>query len=172
MDNTQEISLWDTWKVPVAIAVVALLVRLSVIWMYPDAYQFDAYQRWAGRDHLYIQVWLPATQAIVWTVGKLGGTPLILRLVFAVFGSLTIAMIARMAVVLSDTLLDQSSSHVTVCIAVGIFRTLCGMVYSSISRINIALFSIVGFTEHKEKNRFLATWRLVHWHWFATRVGL
>ena len=82
---------------PIIIAMIALIVRvLLIVWM-PDAYQFDAYQRWAGRDHLYIQVWLPATQTLVWLVGKIGGTPLILRLVFSMLGALTIGMIVRLA---------------------------------------------------------------------------
>ena len=64
----------------------------------PDAYQFDAYQRWAGRDHLYIQVWLPATQTLVWLVGKLGGTPFVLAcLYFPMLGALTIGMMVQLA---------------------------------------------------------------------------
>ena len=62
-------------KMPIVIAVIALIVRVLLIAWMPDAYQFDAYQRWAGRDHLYIQVWLPATQTLVWLVGKIFGTP-------------------------------------------------------------------------------------------------
>lgn len=115
MNDSKDTSAWDDWKIPVAVAMVALLVRLLAIWIHPEAYQFDAYQRWAGRDHLYIQVWLPATQVIVWTVGKLGGTPLILRWVFSVFGAITIAMIARLAVVLSEALLEKHANQVAWC---------------------------------------------------------
>ena len=82
-------------KMPIIIAMIALIVRILLIAWMPDAYQFDAYQRWAGRDHLYIQVWLPATQTLVWLVGKIGGTPLILRLVFSMLGALTIGMMVR-----------------------------------------------------------------------------
>ena len=72
--------------------LVSFLVRLVVIAAYPDPWQFDAYQRWAGRDHLWVQVWLPATQVVVWTVAKLGGGILALRLVMATIASATVAM--------------------------------------------------------------------------------
>ena len=75
--SIKDATRFETFKTPIIIALIALLVRvLLIVWM-PDAYQFDAYQRWAGRDYLYIQVWLPATQSLVWLVGKLGGTPVI-----------------------------------------------------------------------------------------------
>ena len=85
-------ALDSKWLAPVVVALVALLIRLLCIHWWPDAYQFDAYQRWAGREHLYIQVWLPATQVVVWLTAKLGGTMLTLRYVFAVWGAITIGI--------------------------------------------------------------------------------
>lgn len=109
MSNSKGNSFWQIWQIPIAVGVIALAIRLISIWLYPESYQFDAYQRWAGREHLYIQVWLPATQAIVWAVGKMGGTPLVLRLVFSLLGALTIAMMARLAVILAGPLIDTDN---------------------------------------------------------------
>ena len=77
--------------------LAAFLVRMVVIAEYPDPWQFDAYQRWAARDHLWVQVWLPATQVVVWTVAKLGGGILALRIVMAAIASATVAMGALLA---------------------------------------------------------------------------
>ena len=99
----------EAFKMPIIIALIALVVRTALIAWMPDAYQFDAYQRWAGRDHLYIQVWLPATQILVWLVGKLGGTPLILRLVFSMLGALTIGMIVKLAFSMREDLGENSN---------------------------------------------------------------
>lgn len=96
----------SVFRVAVFIAVIAFIVRCALIAWMPDAYQFDAYQRWAGREHLYIQVWLPATQTLVWLVGKLGGTPLILRVVFSMLGALTIGMIVQLASSMRSTIHD------------------------------------------------------------------
>lgn len=85
------------WKSTAWVVLVAVVVRLAIIAWMPDAYQFDAYQRWAGREHLYIQVWLPATQVLVWLVGKLGGTALVLRVVCSVLGAITIGMAFQLA---------------------------------------------------------------------------
>ena len=103
MSSEHHIS-FERLKMPIIIAVIALLIRvILIVWM-PDAYQFDAYQRWAGRDHLYIQVWLPATQTLVWLVGKLGGTPVILRLVFSLLGAVTIGLMVQLAVSMRGSL--------------------------------------------------------------------
>ena len=90
--NTDSSRQNRVWINTVWIVLVALLIRLAIIAWMPDAYQFDAYQRWAGREHLYIQVWLPATQVLVWLVGKLGGTAWVLRVVCAILGAITIGM--------------------------------------------------------------------------------
>ena len=70
---------------PFVVFVVAFALRLIAIILWPDAFQFDAYQRWAGRDHLFVQVWLPATQSIVWLAAKCGVDAYGLRFVFAAF---------------------------------------------------------------------------------------
>ena len=80
------------WMIPALTVFVALVVRLWFIHRWPDAYQFDAYQRWAGREHLYIQVWLPATQVAVWLTAKVGGTMMTVRYVFAAWSAITLGM--------------------------------------------------------------------------------
>lgn len=73
---------------PVAAFVWGMLARLWVIWLFPANYSFDAYQRWAGRDHVLVQGWLPATQSLVWAVAQLGGGLTTLFIVFSVVGAL------------------------------------------------------------------------------------
>ena len=85
------------WKMLATLFGVAILARLVVIWFYPDPWQFDAYQRWAARDHLWVQVWLPATQVVVWTVSKLGGDIQALRIVMGTLASVTVVMGAALA---------------------------------------------------------------------------
>lgn len=79
-------------SIPAITFVIAFLVRAAAILIWPHAFQFDAYQRWAGRDHLFIQVWLPATQLVVWICGKLGMSIFGVRFVFAAIGSLSLAI--------------------------------------------------------------------------------
>jgi hypothetical protein len=91
--NASPVPLHDRpYAMAALLFVLALVVRLVVIAAYPDPWQFDAYQRWAARDHLWVQVWLPATQVVVWTVAKLGGGILSLRVVMALIASATVAM--------------------------------------------------------------------------------
>ncbi len=90
-------SLKLPWKLLAVVFAVALVGRLVIIGFFPDPWQFDAYQRWAARDHLWVQVWLPATQVVVWTVAKLGGSILALRLVMATLASVTVTMGAALA---------------------------------------------------------------------------
>jgi len=80
------------WTLAAILFGLALVVRLIIIALYPDQWQFDAYQRWGARDHLWVQVWLPATQVVVWTVAKLGGGIDALRYVMAVIAAATVAM--------------------------------------------------------------------------------
>ena len=77
---------------PVLTFVIAFMVRAAAIVTWPHAFQFDAYQRWAGREHFFIQVWLPATQLVVWVCGKLGMSIFEVRFVFAAMGSLALAI--------------------------------------------------------------------------------
>ena len=77
---------------PVLAFFVALAWRLCILYFWPTAYSFDGYQRWAGRDHLLVQDWLPATQAIVFAVNALGGTLIVGRVVMAVVAALAAAV--------------------------------------------------------------------------------
>lgn len=77
--------------------LVALVARLVLIATHPDPWQFDAYQRWASREQLWVQVWLPATQVVVWTVAKVGGGMGVLRVVMALIAAATCAMGAALA---------------------------------------------------------------------------
>jgi hypothetical protein len=78
--------------------ISALGVRLVLIHAYPDNFSMDGYQRWAGREHLLVQDWLPATQAIVHTVASLGGGVEQMRWAMAIVAALAVgagAMVAR-----------------------------------------------------------------------------
>jgi hypothetical protein len=69
---------------PAAVAMaVAFVWRVALIHMHPTAYAFDGYQRWAGRDHILVQDWLPVTQALIWLTAQLGGDIYVGRLVMA-----------------------------------------------------------------------------------------
>lgn len=72
------------WGAPVAAFVLGLVLRLLLVAISPELYSFDAFQRWAGRDHVLVQSWLPATQSVVWLVAKLGGDALTARLALSV----------------------------------------------------------------------------------------
>jgi len=87
----------ERWLLAAAFCV-ALGVRLVLIWTYPDNFSMDGYQRWAGRDHILVQDWLPATQALVHSVAALGGDILAMRIVMAIVGALAVmagALVAR-----------------------------------------------------------------------------
>lgn len=60
--------------------------------MAPDVFAFDGFQRWAGRDHLLIRDWLPATQLIIFISAKLGD-PIFTKLILAGVASLGSASI-------------------------------------------------------------------------------
>lgn len=77
--------------------LVALLARLLVIALVDQNFSFDGFQRWAGRDHLLVQGWLPATQSLLVAVDNLGGGLLAARLLLGVVGAAAIACGARVA---------------------------------------------------------------------------
>ncbi|MFN7144051.1 MAG: hypothetical protein ACK4YP_09760, partial [Myxococcota bacterium] len=52
---------------------MALAVRATMVLATDANYAFDGFQRWAGRDHLLIQQWLPLTQSVIVAVAELGG---------------------------------------------------------------------------------------------------
>lgn len=61
------------WFPPVVAFFASLSWRGCILVLWPTAYAFDGYQRWAGRDHILVQDWLPATQSVIWLVASLGG---------------------------------------------------------------------------------------------------
>lgn len=71
--------------------MLALLMRLVLIALAPWNFSFDGYQRWAGREHLLIQDWLPATQSILWVVDGLGGGIVAARIALSVVAALACA---------------------------------------------------------------------------------
>ena len=71
--------------------VLALVMRLVLIALAPWNFSFDGYQRWAGREHLLIQDWLPATQSVLWVVAGLGGGILAARIALSVVAALACA---------------------------------------------------------------------------------
>lgn len=82
---------------PLVAFVVALLPRLALMWQVPEIYGFDGYQRWAGRDHLLVRDWLPATQSVIWAVTRLGGGPVAAKLALSVVASGAVAAGALVA---------------------------------------------------------------------------
>lgn len=79
---------------PLGAVVIALAGRLAVLAVSPLPYAFDAFQRWAGREHLLVRDWLPLTQALIVPVARLGGDHDAARLVQAVVASLGAAPLA------------------------------------------------------------------------------
>ena len=71
--------------------LLALAVRLVIIGSAPWNFSFDGYQRWAGRVHLLIQDWLPATQSILWLVSSAGGGVLATRIALSVVAAAAVA---------------------------------------------------------------------------------
>lgn len=87
----EALRVWPRGVVVGVAFAVALLARGAVIASAPRNYAFDAYQRWAGRDELLVQGWLPATQAILKAVSSLGGGVVEARLALAAVASLGVA---------------------------------------------------------------------------------
>lgn len=63
------------WAAAATVAVVAFAARVAVVWQSPVPFSFDGFQRWAAREHLLVQDWLPATQALIIALAPLGLTP-------------------------------------------------------------------------------------------------
>jgi hypothetical protein len=82
---------------PVVCLALGFLLRLALIWAVPTNYSFDAYQRWAGREHLLIQDWLPATQSLLVLNEGLGGGLWSARALLALVASVGMAMAAVVA---------------------------------------------------------------------------
>ena len=70
---------------------VALAARLALIAATPTPFAFDAFQRWAGREHVLVRDWLPATQVVIDLVAALGGSHDTARDALAVIAALGVA---------------------------------------------------------------------------------
>lgn len=67
------------------------LVRFFLIWNYPHNFALDAFQRWAGKEHLLIRDWLPATQLFIYISNSLGFGIMGTRFVLSLLGALAVA---------------------------------------------------------------------------------
>ncbi len=77
---------------PAAVAFgVTLALRLGLLAAFPGNYSFDGFQRWAGRDHVLVQAWLPVTQLVIAGVAALGGGVLSARVAMAVLAAGAVA---------------------------------------------------------------------------------
>ena len=75
---------------PAVVAVFATFAwRAFLLHVAPVAYSYDGYQRWAGRDHILVQSWLPVTQSIIWVTAQFGGDLATGRLVMAAVAALS-----------------------------------------------------------------------------------
>jgi len=77
------------------VALLALVIRLALIAAVPDNYSFDGFQRWAGREHLLVQGWLPATQSVI-AASAVGGL-LVMRVAMAIIGAAAMGAAAAVA---------------------------------------------------------------------------
>jgi hypothetical protein len=55
--------------------------------VFPANYSFDGFQRWAGRDHVLVQAWLPVTQAVIALVSAAGGGVIPTRIAMALIAA-------------------------------------------------------------------------------------
>jgi hypothetical protein len=81
-------SLWPPALVGFA---VALALRVGLIAKFGGNFSFDGFQRWAGRDHLLVQAWLPVTQGVITGVAALGGGVVAARVAMAVIAAGAVA---------------------------------------------------------------------------------
>lgn len=51
---------------------LGLIARGALLVLVPENYSFDAWQRWAGRDHLLVRDWLPGAQLLVCVFAQFG----------------------------------------------------------------------------------------------------
>ncbi len=84
--------------------------RVAIITAWPAAFSNDGYQRWAGREHLLVQDWLPATQAIIDLVALAGGNVLAARVTMALVGALSGAAATVVAMQLGRRLGDDAAA--------------------------------------------------------------
>jgi hypothetical protein len=77
--------------------LAALAVRFLLLVAFPDNIGLDGFQRWAGRDWLLVQGWLPGPQLLIWSAGQLGVGIFGTRVLMAVVASLAVAAGAVLA---------------------------------------------------------------------------
>ena len=77
--------------------LAALAVRALLLAAFPDNIGLDGFQRWAGRDWLLVQGWLPGPQLLIWSAGQLGVGIFGTRVLMAVVASLAVAAGAVLA---------------------------------------------------------------------------
>ncbi|MDP2311793.1 MAG: hypothetical protein Q8P41_02735 [Pseudomonadota bacterium] len=66
-------------------------LRLTLLYTFAANYSFDGFQRWAGRDHLLVQAWLPVTQSVIAAVAALGGSITDARIAMSVLAAGAVA---------------------------------------------------------------------------------
>jgi hypothetical protein len=71
--------------------LVQTIVRLFIIRQYPYNFAFDGFQRWAGREHLLVRDWMPATQSFIYLCDSLGIGIIGTKIVLSLLGSLAVA---------------------------------------------------------------------------------
>lgn len=72
------------WARPLLLALVAgVAARVWLILRFPNNFAFDGWQRWAGRDFVLVQDWLPVVQAVIVAVAHAGGGVQVTRVVLA-----------------------------------------------------------------------------------------
>jgi hypothetical protein len=78
-------------------AAVAFVCHVICIREYPWNFAFDGFQRWAGRDMILVQGWLPATQLLIYLVHLAGGQLLAVRIVLSLVACLGVWFGVRLA---------------------------------------------------------------------------
>lgn len=67
------------------------MLRFVLLAEFAGNYSFDGFQRWAGRDHVLIQAWLPVTQSVINAVAALGGGIVEARIAMSVIAAGAVA---------------------------------------------------------------------------------
>ncbi len=88
---TRTVRHGPAWAVGVVAWLLAFAVRAELILISPSNFSFDAFQRWAGRDVLLVQGWLPTTQALIHAVSARGGGVVEVRMLLAAIAALGVA---------------------------------------------------------------------------------
>lgn len=83
--------------------VVGFVARATAVFAFPSNYSFDSYQRWAAREHILVQDWLPGAQFFLHTMHRAGLSLLECRLGFSLVGAAAAAMVPLVAAALCAT---------------------------------------------------------------------